>query len=421
MRSGRSTSRTLGRSSVPRWAARFILALCLVLIACGSLRADESQIQRGKYLVTAADCFACHTDPKTQIPYAGGRGVRTPFGTVISANITPDLETGIGRWTDQQFDQAVRYGKRVDGAHLYPAMPYPYYRKLTREQVQDMRAYLNTVPAVRQQRPPNTLPFPFNIRLMLVFWNAFFFHDQPFTPIAAQSAEWNRGAWLVQGPGHCAACHTPKNILGGDKRDAPLQGYALQGWVAPDITRNVNRGLAHWTSEDMRAFLRSGHNTSAAAGGPMKEVVEDSTSQLSDADLQAMTVYLGSFASNATLPAAVSPEDPAMQAGAAIFGDLCSACHTHRGSGVPYVFPDLAVSPAVAARDSDGVVHVLLHGAQSAATQAEPTGPAMPSYGEFLTDEQLAAVATYVRNSWGHAAKPTSVGEIRKARQHPEG
>ncbi len=400
-------------------AARLLLALCLVLIACGSLRADPSQVERGKYLATAADCFACHTDPKTQIAYAGGRGVRTPFGTVISANITPDSETGIGQWTDAQFDQAVRFGKRADGAHLYPAMPYPYYRKLTREQVQDIRAYLKTIPAVRLKPPSNALPFPFNIRLILVVWNALFFHDQPFTANAAQSDAWNRGAWLVQGPGHCAACHTPKNFLGGDKRAEPLQGDALQGWVAPDITRNAARGLAHWSSDDMMAFLRSGHNASAAAGGPMKEVVEDSTSHLNAADLQAMAVYLASFASKATLPGAVPPSDPVMKAGAAIFGDLCSACHTQRGTGVPYMIPDLAVSPAVSAHDSDGVVHVLLYGAQSAATRAEPTGPAMPSYSKLLTDEQLAAVATYVRNSWGHAAKATRVSEIQTARKHP--
>jgi mono/diheme cytochrome c family protein len=257
--------------------------------------------------------------------------------------------------------------------------------------------------------------------MLLVVWNALFFHDQPFTATAGKSEAWNRGAWLVQGPGHCAACHTPKNVLGGDKRDAALQGYALQGWVAPDITRNVARGLALWSSDDMIAFLRGGHNATSAAGGPMKEVVEDSTSQLSDADLQAMTSYLASFASNATLPVAVPTTDPAMQAGAAIFSDLCSACHTQRGSGVPYTIPDLAVSPAVSAHDSDGVVHVLLFGAQSAATQAEPTGPAMPSYGDFLTDEQIAAIATYVRNSWGHAAKATSASEIQKARKHPEG
>ena len=397
---------------MPSWAARLILLVCVVLIACGSARSNPSQIERGQYLAVAADCFACHTDPKTRIPYAGGRGVRTPFGTVISANITPDPETGVGRWTDTQFDQAVRFGMRADGAHLYPAMPYPYYRKLTLEQVQDIRAYLNTLPAVRQKWPPNALPFPFNIRLLLVFWNALFFHDEPFAPNAAQSATWNRGAWLVQGPGHCAACHTPKNFLGGDKRDAALQGYALQGWVAPDITRNASRGLAHWSSDDLLAFLRSGHNTSADAGGPMKEVVED---------LQAMTVYLASFASNTTLPGALPPTDPVMKAGAAIFGDLCSACHTQRGSGVPYMIPDLAASPAVAAHDADGVVHVLLYGAQSAATKVEPTGPAMPSYGEWLTDEQLAAVATYIRNSWGHAAKATRVSEIQKARRHPEG
>ena len=406
---------------MPSWTARLILAASLVFIACASRGADPSQVERGKYLATAADCFACHTDPEAPIAYAGGRGVRTPFGTVVSANITPDEVTGIGRWTDTQFDQAVRFGKRADGAHLYPAMPYPYFRKLTREQVQDIRAYLNTVPAARQDRPPNALPFPFNIRPLLAVWNALFFHDQPFAPNAAQNAAWNRGAWLVQGPGHCAACHTPKNFLGGDKRDAALQGYALQGWVAPDITRNAARGLAHWSGDDMLAFLRSGHNTSAAAGGPMKEVVEDSTSKLSDADLQAMTAYLISLASNTTLPGAVPATDPLMKAGAAIFGDLCSACHAQRGSGVPYMIPDLAASPAVAARDSDGVVHVLLYGGQSAATQAEPTGPAMPSYSDFLTDEQLAAVATYVRNSWGHGAKPTLVSEIRKARKHPEG
>ena len=255
----------------------FLLAT-LALAACGSATVqagdpptaqDFSAIQRGRYLATVADCVACHTDPDGGRPFAGGRPIETPFGTVVSANITPDRETGIGSWTARQFDLAVRHGKRPDGKRLYPAMPYVYYSKMSAVDVQAIRAYLNTVPAVHQEVQTNQLPFPFDIRAGMRLWDALYFDSAPFSADPAKPPAWNRGAYLVQGPGHCGSCHTPKTILGGDKTSEALQGYSLQEWTAPDITNDEHLGLGSWSAEDITQFLKNGHNRFAAAAGPI--------------------------------------------------------------------------------------------------------------------------------------------------------
>jgi mono/diheme cytochrome c family protein len=406
-------------------------ALAAALIAlgqsAGARAADETaaqnfaRIQDGSYMVAAADCTACHTDPRTGVAFAGGRPIQTPFGTVVSPNITPDKETGIGSWTDAQFDAAVRQGKTPEGSRLYPAMPFPYYRKMTREDVLAIRAYLNTIPAVHHEVNSNQLPFPFDIRATMRVWDALYFDDEPFKPNPLQSAVWNRGAYLVLGPGHCAACHTPKNSLGGDRKDHALQGYSLQGWFAPNITDDSALGLGHWAESEVVAFLKNGHSRVSAAAGPMGEVVADGTSHMSDADLSAIAVYLKTQPGTTQLGPPLSRDTPAMKAGGAIYQDLCSACHQSDGEGVPYMIPNLAQASSLSSRDATTVIRVLLHGARSVATAGEPTGASMPAFGGHLNDEQLAAVATYIRNSWGHAAAATNAEQIRKARKSPNG
>jgi len=383
----------------------------------GSASADPQSfeaIQRGRYLVNAADCGSCHTVPGSAHPFAGGRSIETPFGVLAAPNITPDRETGIGAWTDDEFDAAVRQGRSRDGSRLYPAMPYPYYSRMSRRDVDDMRAYLNTVEPVSNAVDVNRLPFPLNVRAVMTVWDALYFKRGEFQPDNAKSKEWNRGAYLVQGPAHCGACHTPKTLLGGDRVSEALRGYVLQGWTAPDITSGQGP-LAGWSVDDIATFLQTGHNRFAAASGIMGEVITLSTSKMTDEDARAIAVYLKDVMG--TAPTASAPADANVTtAGAAIYQDLCSACHAADGKGVANLFPDLTQAATVSASDPTTVLRVLLQGAQTVATDREPTGPAMPAFGWQLDDAQVAAVATFIRARFGRQAPPVSEGDVQKMR-----
>jgi mono/diheme cytochrome c family protein len=362
-------------------------------------------IQHGRYLVTLGDCTACHADPtRSDSPFGGGRPVATPFGTVVAPNITPDRETGIGDWTAQQFDDAVRRGRMPNGKRLYPAMPFPYFARMSLTDVDAIWAYLNTVEPVHHAVVADRLPFPFSIRASMIFWDWLYYRRGEWRPSPDKSAAWNRGSYIVQGPGHCAACHTPKTFLGGDKRSDELQGYSLQGWFAPDLTTNTAHGLAAWNADDIVTYLRTGHNRFEAASGPMAEEVKNSSSAMNSQDLAAIATYLKGQESTPQRRTPLAADDPVMVAGAAIYHDVCAGCHKIDGTGEPYLIPDLAGSAAVASREPTSLLQVILHGAASVATREEPTGPQMPSYAWQLDDAQVAAVATYVRNSWGHAA-----------------
>ncbi|MGA7810967.1 c-type cytochrome [Bradyrhizobium sp.] len=374
---------------------------------------DFGEIARGRYLATAADCGSCHTMPGSNQPFAGGRPIETPFGKLVAPNITPDDETGIGAWSDDQFDAAVRGGRARDGARLYPAMPFPYYARMSRDDVKAIRAYLSTVEPVHHAVTSDTLPFPFSLRSAMIAWDALYFKPREFQPDAAKSAEWNRGAYLVQGPAHCGACHTPKTLLGGDKSTEALRGDTLQGWVAPDITSGQGP-LGAWTADDLAEYLKAGHNKYAAAAGLMAEVVQLSTSNMSDADVKAIAVYLKDVSGPAAASAG-SVDPDVLAAGGAIFGDLCAACHQKDGQGVPRLFPQLSNAASVAAADPTTVLRVILQGAPTVATEREPTGPAMPAFDWQLNDEQVAALASYVRSHFAHAAG-VSTEQARQAR-----
>src|ERR1700760_3259143 len=374
---------------------------------------DFAAIERGRYLTPAADCGSCHTVPGSGQPFAGGRPIETPFGVLAAPNITPDLDTGIGAWTDDQFDAAIRNGVSRNGARLYPAMPFPYYSRMSRTDVKDIRAYLSTIKPVSNGVRVNRLPFPLNIRASMIVWDKLYFTPGEFRPDASKSQEWNRGAWLVQGPEHCGACHTPKTFLGGDKPSEALQGFTLQGWTAPDITGGQG-SLRNWTADDIATYLKAGHNRYAAAAGLMGEVVDLSTSKLTDSDVNAIAAYLKDVSGPAQDNAG-SPNKDILTAGAAIYQDLCSACHAQDGKGVPSMFPNLAEAATVKARDPTTVLRVILQGAQTVATDREPTGPAMPAFGWQLDDAGIAAVATYVRNRFGKAPA-VSENDARKAR-----
>jgi mono/diheme cytochrome c family protein len=391
----------------------------LIMTRAAAATSDQQkfeQIERGRYLATLADCTACHTKKDRGQPFAGGREIETPFGMILSANITPDRETGIGNWTEQQFDNAVRHGIRPDGSRLYPAMPYTAFTKMSRDDVRAIRAYLATLEPVHNRVVTNQLPFPYNIRFAMRGWDLLFFDDGRFNPDPNKSAEWNRGAFIVNGPGHCGACHTPKNMFGADKSDKALQGGQVQGWFAPNITNDKMQGLGDMSVDNVAKLLKTGHNIIVGVTGPMGEEVADASSHFRDNDLKAMAIYLKSLAGAGEQHAAVDKPDPRMAAGQAIYRDTCSACHGLDGKGVANLFPALTKSPSARAADPTTAIRIVLRGARSVATKDEPTAPAMPSFGWQLKDDQVAAVLTYIRNSWGSASPPLSAGDVSKQR-----
>jgi mono/diheme cytochrome c family protein len=403
-----------------------LLGLLLAIGACSSDaasntesrtrdRQDFATIERGRYLATVGDCAACHTDIGGK-PYAGGRAVETPFGNLLASNLTPDRETGIGAWSDDDFVSAVQRGISRGGVRLYPAMPYTYYTKMTRSDVLAIRSYLATLEPVHHQVTSNQLPFPLSIRASMAAWNALFFTPGTFKPVAGKSAEWNAGAYLVEGPGHCGACHTAKNFLGADKSSHALEGGVLQGWYSPNLTGDKRAGLGSWSAEEIVAYLKSGHNDDDAATGPMSEVVTDSTSQMTDDDLRAIAAYLKDRPATSAEPGRVAANDPAMRAGEAIYADNCAACHAMSGEGVARLFPALKGSPSTQSADATSLIRVVLQGARSVATDGAPTGPAMPAFDWKLSDAQVASVLTYIRNSWGNAAAAISAGDVQRSR-----
>ena len=396
---------------------RILFACIAALLPSGVLAGDPqdfSQVERGKYLTAMGDCVACHSAPGGK-PFAGGRTIETPFGKLLSPNITPDVQTGLGAWTDDEFVRAMQQGIDRAGQHLYPAFPYAYYTHMTREDVLAIRAYLASLPAVENQVQTNQLPFPLDVRESLTAWNAINFKPGEFKPDPSKSAEWNRGAYIVTGPEHCGLCHTPKTISGGDETSRFLQGNALQGWYAPNITGDQRQGIGAWPADQIAEYLRTGHNAIAASSGPMAEEVMQSSYALSDADLHAIAIYLKDLpgqGSNAQPVAA----GPAMQAGEAIYTDQCSACHMLDGKGIARLFPALAGAPVVQQDSAISLARVVLQGAQSAHTPGAVTSAAMPAYGWLLSNQQVADVITYIRNAWGNAAPAVSATDIASAR-----
>jgi len=374
------------------------------------------EIERGRYLATAADCTACHTQNGGK-PFAGGRKLPTPFGLLLAPNITPDYETGIGRWSDDDFVSAMRRGVGPGGMHLYPAMPYPYFTRMTRKDVLAIRAYLNTIEPVRHEVNANQLPFPFRIRASMFGWNTLFFSPGEFQANPGKSEEWNRGAYLVEGPGHCGACHTPKNFLGGDKTSERLEGGVLVGWYSPNLTADERIGVGTWSADDIVGYLKTGHNRHAAATGPMAEVIQNSTSKLFDDDLKAIAVYLKDQPPpQREKLSPVAQDEPVMKRGQAIYVDNCAACHGGDGRGVANLFPTLKDSPVVQAKDPTTLLQIVIHGTRNVATDPAPTAPAMPAFGWRLSDDEIAAVLAYIRNSWGNAAATVAADDVSKRR-----
>lgn len=384
-------------------------------LAVGDANPDYVQVKAGRAQAVIADCMGCHTRPGGEL-FAGGLALETPFGKITGPNITVDEETGIGSWTREEFRNAVKHGRRPDGKLLYPAMPYVNYARMSDDDVDRIWDYLQTVQPVHARSEGNQLSWPFNIRALIAGWNMLYFKALPAAP-ADKSGEWKRGDYLVNGPGHCDTCHTPKSFLGGNAGVA-LSGATLQGWFAPNITKDSQRGVGGWSVEDVVQYMKTGHNNYSMATGPMAEVIENSTSLMDDADLRAIAVYLkDAGSSGGAAVARVDMNEARMKAGLGIYRDNCAACHNDDGKGQSIIFPPLQGNPIISQTNVDTITRVVLAGTQSAGTVGAPTKPSMPAFAWRLNDAQVADVLTYVRGTFGNAGA-VSPGTVQTIRQN---
>lgn len=392
------------------------LFLCSAL-CCGAAAADPSAetIAHGKALVEAGDCASCHTNDPAK-PFAGGKKIDTPFGGVYTANLTPDRDTGIGDWSDADFYGALRYGADPDGSHYYPAFPYPYFTRLTRQDIAAIRAYLATLTPVQNDTPPPEMRFPFNYRVLMRAWNYLFLKPGILQPDQQKGTEWNRGRYLVEGLSHCGTCHTPKNFFGADKRGYAFAGAPVAGWFAPRLDAAERSGLQSWSIDDIAEYLQSGRNAKSHADGLMAEVIVNSTSKMSDGDVRSIAVYLKSLPAGPPEPAVSPPPEASMKAGAAVYSRLCVACHETDGSGAPRIYPPLPANALLQSADPSSTLRVILEGAQTVTTPRAPNTGSMPSYNRDLSDQEIADVTNYIRNSWGNSAPVVSAEQVRKAR-----
>jgi mono/diheme cytochrome c family protein len=379
---------------------------------------SPAQVQRGAYLARAGNCMSCHT-ARGGTPYAGGRSIDTPFGAVFSSNLTPDKITGIGNWTAGEFWRAMHNGRSKDGRLLYPAFPYTNYTEITREDSDALHAYLQSLPATAQPNTPHTLRWPFSTQAALAVWRALYFSPGQFTPDPRQAAEWNRGAYLVRGLGHCSACHSARNALGANNTPLDLAGglIPMQNWYAPSLTSPAEAGVADWAPEHIASLLKTGVAPRGSVLGPMAEVVLHSTQHMSDEDLNAMAVFLKSLPPSAAAVAAPAPASTSVaQAGGKLYEQHCAQCHGEQGRGVPGAYPPLAGNRAVTMDSTANLVQVVLNGGYAPATAGNPRPYGMPPFVLVLDDTELAALLTYLRGAWGNQASPVSAAEVNRMR-----
>lgn len=398
---------------------RAILAtmfLCTALAADGArAEPDAETLALGKALTIAGNCGDCHTaDPAR--PFAGGKRIDTPFGGIYSRNLTPDRETGLGAWSEADFHRALRFGVAPDGSRYYPAYPYPHFTKMTRDNILAVQAYLATLTPFRNTPPPPDLRWPLNYRVLMRAWNWLFFKPGIFQPDQQKTAQWNRGGYLVEGVAHCGACHTPKNIFGADKKGQSLGGGLVQGMFAPRLDGAARSGLKSWSVDDIVEYLQSGRNRHSHAGKLMSDVVINSTSQMSDTDVRAIAVYLKDLPAGAPEPVVSAPPAAQMAEGEKLYKGACIACHEADGSGAPRIYPPLPGNANLQSADPTSTIRIMLDGAQTVTTPRAPNAGSMPDYAAKWSDQQIADVATYIRNSWGNAAPVVTAADVAKAR-----
>jgi mono/diheme cytochrome c family protein len=409
-----------------RFAGVVLLLVAVSLVRPGrAADQDAALVKRGEYLARAGDCIACHTNPGGPL-FAGGLPMPTPFGTLYSTNITPDKETGIGEWTADQFYSLMHTGRRPDGGLIYPAMPFGSYTKVTREDADAIFAYLRSVPAIHLPNRPNDLNFPYNNRSLILGWRTLFFVEGEYQPDPSKSAQWNRGAYLVQGLGHCTMCHSPINALGGTSESRAFEGglIPMQQWYAPSLTSNKEAGLGEWSIKDITDLLGTGVSERGAVYGPMAEVVYDSLQYLTDEDLQAMAVYLKSLGqgnpadtSGAALPVAES--SLLMALGKTVYDARCASCHGPAGAGMPPQYPPLAGNQSIQMESAVNPIRMVLNGGLPPATLGNPQPYGMPPFAQILSDDEVAAVVTYIRSAWGNRGTSVSASQANALRSAP--
>ena len=388
----------------------------------GKANATTEAITRGEYLARAGDCVACHSEPNGK-PFAGGRAMPTPFGSLFVPNITPDDETGIGLWNADEFYRMLHTGVSRDGTLLYPAMPFASYTKVTRADSDAIFNFLQSVTPVRQKNRPHELKFPFNDRDLLIGWRTLYFKEGEFQPNPKESAQWNRGAYLVQGLGHCAMCHTAINALGGSSESKAFEGGMIpnQNWYAPSLTSNREAGLGDWPIKDIADLLQVGASHRATTYGPMAEVVYNSLQYITDEDAAAMAVYLKALPKRDSEPPPTSQArlvDPAvMELGRKVYATQCAVCHGSEGAGQAPAYPPLKGNQSITMLSPVNSIRMVLNGGYAPGTYKNPRPYGMPPFNHILGDDEVAAVVTYIRLAWGNNGTPVSASDANELRK----
>jgi mono/diheme cytochrome c family protein len=381
---------------------------------------SDGLIARGAYLARAGNCQTCHTAQGGQA-YAGGRGIATPFGTVFTSNLTPDDKTGLGTWSPAHFWRAMHNGRSKSGRLLYPAFPYTSYTQVTREDSDALFAYLGSLPPVVAPNLPHALRFPYQSQAALAVWRALYFSPGVYEPDNARGAEWNRGAYLVKGLGHCAACHTARNALGATDQGLDLAGglIPMQNWYAPSLTSPYEAGVSDWDRGHIVSLLKNGVSPRASVTGPMAEVVQQSTQYLTDQDLGAMAQFLKELPGTRAeppVPAAVITQGDSAIRGAKLYEQHCAQCHGGKGEGIPNAYPALAGNRAVTMGQAVNLVQIVLNGGYAPATGGNPRPFGMPPFVLVLNDADMGLVLTHIRQSWGNRASEITPLEVNRIR-----
>lgn len=370
----------------------------------------QANITRGAYLARAGDCVACHT-VRGGVAYAGGRALATPFGTVYGPNLTPDNATGLGRWSADDFWGALHNGRSRDGRYLYPAFPFPHYTQTTRADSDALYAYLRSLAPVQQANRAHAMEFPFNTQLALAGWRLFFFKPGVYAPTPGRDAAWNRGAYLIEGLGHCSACHGARNVFGASSPGLAGGMIPVLNWYAPSLS-----GTAMPKAELVQ-LLHTGVAPGATVIGPMAEVVARSLQYLSHEDVTAMAVYLKALpASDADGGMKMKPSADAMTAGAAVYKQHCLACHGDGGKGQPPAYPPLAGNRTLTTTQPVNAIRIVLQGGFPPGTAGNPRPYGMPPFAHVLDDSEVAQVLTYVRSSWGNRGGEVMAAEVNRYR-----
>lgn len=383
----------------------------------------ETKQQRGAYLARVANCAGCHT-ARGGREYAGGRILKTPFGEFVTPNITPDTETGLGRWSEEDFWQALHHGKSKDGRYLYPVFPYIEYTKISRQDADAIFSYLQSLTPVRQNNPAHKIYSPYDNQFLLFLWRAWYFKEGVYQPDHTKSQKWNRGAYLVEALGHCNACHTARNVWGASKDDRPLGGEMVGShWYAPSLVSAKEAGVGHWSIEEIVELLSTGINQHAVTSGPMATIVRQSLQYLTTEDQGAMAVYLKSLGEqnqDQQLKRKIPPMPEVVRQylarGEKIYEKHCQDCHGKNGQGAPGIYPPLAGNRAVTMNPPRNVIRSLLYGGYPPATAGNPRPYGMPPFQHIIRDVEISQVISYIRNAWGNFGSLVSPDEVDESR-----